>query len=337
MIRKLLATTAVATLISTGAMAQTTTVPAENAQPGVTVQDPAMQNQAATQNQMVVQAAGNLASNIIGETVYNSAADGAESIGEVNDIVIGADGNIEALIIGVGGFLGIGQKDVAIEYDLAEWVERDGDRWIVVPTTTDALKAQPDFDRLAYQPTPAGTVVGETRPATAQDLAVAPADGTAAAPATDGQATTMAPADGTTAAPATDGQAMAPAAGTDDTRTAAIDRSTLQPLAAEELTADNLIGTTVYGVNDENVGEVGDLVLSQDGQIDAVLLDVGGFLGIGEKEVAIGMDRLEFMRDENGNRYLYTPFTQEQLEAQPEYDEATYANGRDQMRMVVPN
>lgn len=328
MIRKLLATTAVATLISTGAMAQATTVPAENVQPGVTVQNPAMQNQMATQNQMVTQASGNLASNIIGETVYNSAADGAESIGEVNDIVIGADGNIEALIIGVGGFLGIGQKDVAIEYDLAEWVERDGDRWIVVPTTTDALKAQPDFDRLAYQPTPVGTAVTETRPATAQDLAVAPADGTVAAPA-----------DRTAAAPATDGQAttMAPAAGTDDTRTAAIDRSTLQPLAGEELTADNLIGTTVYGVNDENVGEVGDLVLSQDGQIDAVILDVGGFLGIGEKEVAIGMDRLEFMRDDNGNRYLYTPFTQEQLEAQPEYDETTYAQGRDQMRMVVPN
>ena len=336
MIRKLLATTAVAALISTGAMAQTT-VPAETVQPGVTVQDPAMQNQTATQNQMVTHAAGNLASNIIGETVYNSAADGAESIGEVNDIVIGADGNIEALIIGVGGFLGIGQKDVAIEYDLAEWVERDGDRWIVVPTTTDALKAQPDFDRLAYQPTPAGTVVGETRPATAQDLAVAPADGTAAAPA-DGTAP-LADGQATTAAPLTDGQATtaAPAAGTDDTRTAAIDRSTLQPLGAEELTAENLIGTTVYGVNEENVGEVGDLVLSQDGQIDAVILDVGGFLGIGEKEVAIGMDRLEVMRDENGNRYLYTPFTQEQLEAQPEYNETTYAEGRDQMRLVVPN
>lgn len=312
MIRKLLATTAVATLISTGAMAQTTTVPAENVQPGVTVQDPAMQNRDATQNQMVTQASGNLASNIIGETVYNSAADGADNIGEVNDIVIGAEGNIEALIIGVGGFLGLGQKDVAIEYDLAEWVERDGDRWIVVETTKEALEAQPDFDRLAYQPTPAGTVVSETQPATAQDLATAPA--------TDDRTTTM-----------------APAGGTDDTRTAAIDRTTLQPLAAEELTAENLIGTTVYGVNEENVGEVGDLVLSQDGRIDAIILDVGGFLGIGEKEVAIGMDRLEFMRDENGDRYLYTPFTQEQLEAQPEYDETTYAEGRDQMRMVVPN
>jgi sporulation protein YlmC with PRC-barrel domain len=355
MIRKLLATTAVAALMSTGAFAQTT-APATT-QPGAAVQDPAMQNPAAGEARMVTQADGNLASNIIGETVYNSTADDAESIGEVNDIVIGADGSIEALVIGVGGFLGIGEKDVAIEYGLAEWVERNDDRWIVVPTTTDALKAQPEFDRLAYQPMPEGTQVGQTQPATAEDLAAAPVEGDAdaVAPAADGQATT--------AAPATDGQAntnmateqdsdvdvvvvepngtQQPAAGEqaapDQTRTAAIDRSTLQPMAAEELTAENIIGSTVYGNNEENVGEVGDLVMSQDGQIDAVIIDVGGFLGIGEKEVAVGMDNLEFMLDENGNRYLYTPFTQEQLEAQPAYDEATYAEGRDDMRMVVPN
>ena len=343
MIRKLLATTAVAALISTGAVAQTTAP--TTTQPGATVQDPAVQTPAAGESQMVTQAEGNLASNIIGETVYNSTADDADSIGEVNDIVIGADGNIEALVIGVGGFLGIGEKDVAIEYDLAEWVERDNDRWIVVPTTTDALKAQPEFDRLAYQPMPAGTAVGQTEPATAEDLAAAPVEGeadadrnAAVAPATDGQATTAAPManDGTTGG--ADVVVVAPGgAAQDNTRTAAIDRDTLRPMAAEELTAENVIGSTVYGNNEENVGEVGDLVMSQDGQIDAVIIDVGGFLGIGEKEVAVGMDNLEFMLDEDGNRYLYTPFTQEQLEAQPAYDETTYAEGRDDMRMVVPN
>ncbi len=334
MIRKLLATTALAALMSTGALAQTTAP--TTTQPGAAVQDPAVQTPAAGETRMVTQADGNLASNIIGETVYNSTADDAESIGEVNDIVIGADGSIEALVIGVGGFLGIGEKDVAIEYDLAEWVERGDDRWIVVPTTTDALKAQPEFDRLAYQPMPEGSQVGQTEPATAEDLAAAPAadgDATTAAPATDAANQTAAN-DTVVVAP---GAAEQPAAGTDQTRTAAIDRSTLKPMAAEELTAETVIGSTVYGNNEENVGEVGDLVMSQDGQIDAVIIDVGGFLGIGEKEVAVGMDNLEFMVDENGNRYLYTPFTQEQLEAQPAYDEATYAEGRDTMRMVVPN
>lgn len=340
MIRKLLATTALAALMSTGALAQTA-APATT-QPGAAVQDPAVQTPAAGETRMVTQADGNLASNIIGETVYNSTADNAESIGEVNDIVIGADGSIEALVIGVGGFLGIGEKDVAIEYDLAEWVERGDDRWIVVPTTADALKAQPEFDRLAYQPMPEGSQVGQTEPATAEDLAVAPAsDGaaTTAAPATDAANQTMAAQqnannDAVVMAP---GAAEQPVAGTDQTRTAAIDRSTLKPMVAEELTAETIIGSTVYGNNEENVGEVGDLLMGQDGQIDAVIIDVGGFLGIGEKEVAVGMDNLEFMVDENGNRYLYTPFTQEQLEAQPAYDEATYADRRDDMRMIVPN
>lgn len=368
MIRTLLATTAVATLLSTGAIAQTTTQPADTmnqAPAATTTQDPAMQNPATAEQRMVTHADGNLASNIIGEAVYNGTSDDAERIGEVNDIVIGSDGSIEALVIGVGGFLGIGEKDVAIEYDLASWVDRDDDRWIVVETTADALKAQPEFDRLAYQPMPEGTDVAETKPATEQDLANAPVNGEAAADnenvadapvneAAQNDNMAAAPADGNAANQnmATDGTTTtvvvvdpaqnatnetAPAAGTDDTRTAAIDRSTLAPMGQEDLTAENLIGTTVYGANDENVGEIGDIVLTQDGQIDAVIIDVGGFLGIGEKEVAVGMDRLEFMLGENGNRYLYTPFTEEQLEAQPAYDETTYAQGRDDMRMVLPN
>ena len=77
-------------------------------------------------------------------------------------------------------------------------------------------------------------------------------------------------------------------------------------------------------------------MLSQDGQVDAVLVDVGGWLGIGEKEVALGMDNLQFMSDEDGDLYLYTNLTKEQVEAQPEYDEAGYAENRDNMRMNVP-
>ncbi|MEQ9179847.1 MAG: PRC-barrel domain-containing protein, partial [Nitratireductor sp.] len=93
MIRKLMATSALALLVSSGAIAQTsTTVPA----------DPAAQT---AEVPMVVKADGQLASNIIGESVYNGAGDDAENIGDVNDIVFDADGNIQAVVIGVGGFL----------------------------------------------------------------------------------------------------------------------------------------------------------------------------------------------------------------------------------------
>jgi len=66
-----------------------------------------------------------------------------------------------------------------------------------------------------------------------------------------------------------------------------------------------------------------------------VIVDVGGFLGIGAKEVALGMDKLKFMTDKNGKKYLYTNFTKEQLQAQTAYDKGSYAEKRDQQRMML--
>jgi sporulation protein YlmC with PRC-barrel domain len=305
MIRNLLATTALASLIATGAFAQeaTTTAPAPA--------DPAMQDTAAP----VVKADGHLATQIIGETVYNGTGDDAQNIGDVNDIVIGADGNIEAVVIGVGGFLGIGEKNVALDFAQLDWAERDGDRWLVAPTTKEQLEQQAAFDRSAYEPamTTAASDPAVTAPA---DPAVEPMD----------QAQTTAPAD--PAAPA----ATAP---TDTTTTAAIDRSTLKEMPATEMRAEDLIGTTVYGANDANVGSIGDVLLTADGKIDAYLVDVGGFLGMGAKEVAIGSDNLAFMTDNDGNKYLYTTFTKEQLDAAAAYDKASYAEKRDAQRMMT--
>jgi sporulation protein YlmC with PRC-barrel domain len=322
---------------------------------------------------MVKKAEGHLASNIIGETVYNGTGDDAENIGSVNDIVIAPDGQIKAIVVGVGGFLGIGQKNVALEFSLAQWVERDNDEFIVVETTEEALKALPDFDLAAYQFGPADAQVGQTEPATADELSSAqqqaaaqnaaeetggeatdemaaapvpaapatdaPADQTAAAPVQPVAPATEAPADETAAAPAEDATtetAQAPA--TDEVQTGAIDRSSLNEIEMGQIRSEDFVGTTVYGANDENVGEVGDVIMSADGgQIDAVILDVGGFLGIGEKEVALGLDNLTFLSDADGDLYVYTSLTKEQLEAQAAYDETGYAANRDTMRLVVPN
>ena len=351
MIRNLLATTAIATIVATGAYAQTTTP--------TTTQDPAAttttQAPAAPQQvEMVKRADGFLANNLIGQSVYNGIGDDAENIGSINDLVISPEGDVQAVVIGVGGFLGIGQKDVAIEYDLVSWQERDGQEWLVVETTADALKAQEEFDTAAYEPQPADADVKETKPATAEDLAKAPvekadeemAEAPAEEPMTEEQAAapTEEPAaeedkDKMAEAPAAEDKAVeetAEAPATDDTKTAAIDRESLTEKPLGDISAEDFIGTTVYGANDENVGEIGDVVLTEDGKVDAVIVDVGGFLGIGEKEVAVGMDNLKFLSDEDGELYLYTDFTEEQLEAQAEYDESSYAENRDEMRMNVP-
>lgn len=388
MIRTLLATTAIATLLSTGAFAQTT-APATTDPAAAPATEAAPADAAETPGPEPVE--GHLASNIIGENVYNGVADDAESIGTVNDIVLGADGQAALVVVGVGGFLGLGEKDVALEYDSLEWAQReDGSTWLVASTTREQLEQQEAFDRDAYDPDDAegmaatgaatGGAAATTDTATApaaddaadtDDMAAAPAeddaaatddmaadddaaatDDTAAAPAEDDAAATddmaadddAAATDDTAAAPAadeaeTDDMAAAPseddAAATDDTATAAIDRSTLTEVDAAGLSAEELIGTAVYGADEENVGSIEDVIL--DGEtVDFVTLEVGGFLGMGDKEVAVSMENLAFMSDEDGEMYLYTSFTKEQLEAQPEYDEATFADARDDQLLINP-
>jgi hypothetical protein len=167
MLRKLLISTAVSVILTGGAYAQTAT-PEPLADPV----NPAATE--AVQVPMVKRAEGHLASHIIGETVYNGTGDGAESIGDINDLILSPEGQIEAVVIGVGGFLGIGEKDVAIEFALVEIAEVDGWERLVVDTTADALEAQESFDSAAYRPARADANVKETKPATAEDLAKAP-------------------------------------------------------------------------------------------------------------------------------------------------------------------
>ncbi|MGV8955826.1 MAG: PRC-barrel domain-containing protein, partial [Cypionkella sp.] len=88
----------------------------------------------------------NLASELIDQPVYSSTGDDAEEIGNVSDLIFAEDGRISGVVIGVGGFLGIGEKSVAVPFSMLEFtVAADNtERW-VVPTTSDALTAAPDF------------------------------------------------------------------------------------------------------------------------------------------------------------------------------------------------
>ena len=85
------------------------------------------------------------------------------------------------------------------------------------------------------------------------------------------------------------------------------------------LTADLLAGADVRDANDASIAEVSDLVLTADGQVTDVVLDVGGFLGVGARTVAIPMDRLTVAQAEGGAVRLWVDMTKEELEALPEY------------------
>jgi sporulation protein YlmC with PRC-barrel domain len=70
-------------------------------------------------------------------------------IGDVKDLILEKGGKVNAAIVGVGGFLGAGEKDVAVPFDQLQLKEKNGDRYLVMNTNKDALnRAQGlKFDR----------------------------------------------------------------------------------------------------------------------------------------------------------------------------------------------
>lgn len=86
-----------------------------------------------------------LASRLIGQNAFNAAG---QSVGNVNDLVIGKEGDVQAVVIGVGGFLGLGEKRVAINFDqIKESGGFSGDR-LVLGMSEEDLRAAPEFKRL---------------------------------------------------------------------------------------------------------------------------------------------------------------------------------------------
>ncbi|WP_343315870.1 PRC-barrel domain-containing protein [Brucella sp. BE17] len=94
-----------------------------------------------------------LVSSFIGQSVYESDATDAQSIGKLNDLIISTEGKVEAAVIGVGGFLGIGEKDVAVSPDVMQLATRsDGNTWLVLTTSKEQLDSAPEFDRSKHFP-----------------------------------------------------------------------------------------------------------------------------------------------------------------------------------------
>lgn len=140
-------------------------------------------------------------------------------------------------------------------------------------------------------------------------LAQAPsATGTAPATGTTppaGSSTTTEPGAGSNGtAPSTTSDAMTPSAGATDQEASAVNTSdTAQQnqggfytyQQGNQMLGSGLMGARVVGAGDENIGEVDDLLLDRNGQVMAVVVGVGGFLGLGEKDVAIANDQLDFV------------------------------------------
>src|SRR4029077_16397486 len=82
----------------------------------------------------------------------------------------------------------------------------------------------------------------------------------------------------------------------------------------EEFRASKFIGSTVYDVQDQNLGSVKDLIFARDGRIDAAIVDVGAFLSMGGKYVAVKLSDFKT----NNNR-LTLDMTKDQLKTAREF------------------
>jgi sporulation protein YlmC with PRC-barrel domain len=88
--------------------------------------------------------------------------------------------------------------------------------------------------------------------------------------------------------------------------------------SSEELRTSKIVGAKVYNNSNENIGSVEDIVLKPDGTMDEVVLSVGGFLGIGDKYVAVPFNNLKISRDGSSLKIM-TDGTKESLKSLPDY------------------
>jgi hypothetical protein len=100
-----------------------------------------------------------------------------------------------------------------------------------------------------------------------------------------------------------------------------VERDGYSAVMHDALNTEDLTGARVYSIDDEDIGEVSELLLTSDGQIDRAVIDVGGFLGLGEHPVALTMDELKVVKsNDEGYFRVYVDTTQAALEQQPAYE-----------------
>jgi hypothetical protein len=88
----------------------------------------------------------------------------------------------------------------------------------------------------------------------------------------------------------------------------------------EAVLVSNLWNATVYGPDEQRIGDVNDLIIKPDGKIEGVVVGVGGFLGVGEKNVALKLDRFKVTPEADGRARIIVSAKKEELEGAPEFN-----------------
>ncbi|MDI3335553.1 PRC-barrel domain-containing protein [Defluviimonas aestuarii] len=256
------------------------------------------------------------ASDFIGKRVYASEAavegdafdglqDGWEDIGEINDVILSRGGSVDAVLVDIGGFLGIGERQVAVDMGAIRFVsdsstaDDEADYFLVMTADRTMFEEAPEYhwghasmEKVENAAAATAEAVDNAAEATAEAVDDA-ADATAEAAGEAADAVTREP----------------------------IMRDGYDPAAEADLTTEMLTGAKAYDANDEWIGEVSRLIINENGKITHSIIDVGGFLGIGEKPVELAMGDVDILREKGGDDLrVYISMTREELEALPTYD-----------------
>jgi sporulation protein YlmC with PRC-barrel domain len=222
------------------------------------------------------------ASTLIGRNVQNMQN---ETIGEIKSIYLGIDGKVDSVIVGVGGFLGMAEREVKLAWH--DLKISDGGKKVTVDMTKDRLKAEKPYaySDMKYR----GTVFSDA--------------GVRAA--ADARATT-------------DGAVSANRVANERTVDTGRTTSTGDFNAHGDMAASALIGTRVHNDANDTMGKVEDLYVDANGAIKTVVVSVGGFLGMGGKNVAVNWSELKYGRD-GDSVVLKTSWTKDSLKSMPDY------------------
>jgi sporulation protein YlmC with PRC-barrel domain len=88
---------------------------------------------------------------------------------------------------------------------------------------------------------------------------------------------------------------------------------------AQTYAASNVLGTDVASANGEYIGEVVDLLLTEDNQVAGVIVGMGGILGFGEKKIAVEMTRVNLAWAPSGEQRIVMNYAPAELEQAPEF------------------
>lgn len=238
------------------------------------------------------------ANKLIGRSVTNKNND---TIGKIESVYLDANGKVDSVIVGVGGFLGVGERYARLHWkDLK--ISDNGEK-VMLDMTKDQLKAMAPYKYKDQA----------ERGQVFNDRGVYKDDSRAAA---DARATT-----------ADRDRAMA------DNHSTANTQSTGDFNAQGDVSANSVIGTKVKNTDKDTVGSVEDLYVDGSGNIKTVVLSVGGFLGVGTKDVAVKWSDLKQTRD-GSSVALTTNMSKDDLKALPDYK---YERRKPRDQATAPN